>query len=86
MFLLICNRNAQERVCAILDALLSRLLKASTADVLGPLLQPIIFALAGCMDSDFRGVLPHDDPHSDAVVNLIQKLVIGVRNLLASSA
>lgn len=73
------SRDAQEKVCCMLDALLSRLLTAEGVAVLGPLLQAIIFALAECIDSDFKTV--SSESQSNAVAGLIEKLVTGVSDL-----
>ena len=75
----VCSRDAQEKVCCMLDGLLSRLLTAEGVAILGPLLQSIIFALAECIDSDFKTV--SHMTQSNAVAGLIEKLVIGVSNL-----
>ena len=48
------------------------------AAILGPLLQPIIFALAECIDSDFKAVSSKSASQSKAVVGLIQKLIMKV--------
>ena len=76
------SRDAQDRVCEILDALLSRLMNADGAPVLGPLLQPVIFALAECMDSNSKAISNKSLYQSNAAAGLIQKLVTKVYCLM----
>ena len=75
----VLHRYVRKRVCEMLDAVLSKVLKAEgVADIMGPQLQSIIFALAETLESEAAATQDQTKSIS-AAANLILKLITGVR-------
>ena len=69
-------RECRAEVCKMLDRLIERVFTSEQASTLGPVLQPLIYALAECVYLEDK--TPDGQQSSSAPAQLIQKLILAV--------
>ena len=79
-------REVQDKACAMLDKLLGSMLTPDRIPILGPLLQPILFRLAECVEANLAASSPNSLSEDSPVIKLIFKLSVQVQILLMSQS
>ena len=70
----------------MLDKLLGSMLTPDRVPILGPLLQPILFRLAECVEANLAAGSPNSLSEDSPVIKLIFKLSVQVHILLISQS